>query len=163
MHAPRVTTEHHMTLDRAPRAFPGGLPDTDSRPGGAARTRPRAPKSSCPVDHVLAVLASTWSIKILWWLSHGPQRFGELRRSLDPISAKVLTGRLRRLEVQGAIERRLLDSVPPQAEYALTALGHEFVPVLKAMGDAAERITGARCTAPPARRTPRRSGVRVAA
>ena len=152
-----------MTLDRAPRAFPDGLPDTDSRPGRVAARRPHATKPACPVDDVLAVLASTWSIKILWWLSHGPQRFGELRRSLDPISAKVLTGRLRRLEEQGAVTRRPLDSVPPQMEYALTALGREFVPVLKAMGDAAERITGARCTAPPARRVARRSGVRAAA
>jgi DNA-binding HxlR family transcriptional regulator len=74
-----------------------------------------------------------WTTRILWFLDCGPRRFGDLRRDLETISAKVLTQRLRAMEAKGLIARRRLATSPVQVEYRLTALGREFHPVLAAM------------------------------
>ena len=59
------------------------------------------PKSSmgCPMDAILRLLMGPWTTYILWVLRNdGPTRFGELKRKVSGISAKVLTERLRLLE-----------------------------------------------------------------
>jgi len=92
-----------------------------------------APDERCPLDTVLGYLHSAWAIRILWWLARGPRRFGELRRLLGPISAKVLVERLRRMEQQGMVARRSLPTSPVQVEYSIAPLGARFVPVLETM------------------------------
>jgi DNA-binding HxlR family transcriptional regulator len=91
------------------------------------------PPDRCPLDTALALLAARWVPQIIWYLSQEPLRFGELRRALGGISAKVLAQRLRTMEMQGVIARKVLHTVPPQVEYSVTALGREFAPVFDAM------------------------------
>ena len=58
------------------------------------------PKSpvGCPMDSLLRLLMGPWTTYILWVLrSNGPTRFGELKRKVPGVSAKVLTERLRML------------------------------------------------------------------
>ncbi len=69
----------------------------------------------------------------MWFLCQGSMRFGELKRSLAGVSAKVLTERLRLMEAEGVVTRRVLPASPPQVEYALTAVGHEFQPIFEVM------------------------------
>ena len=58
--------------------------------------------SECPMDSLLRTLMGPWTTYILWILrSEGPTRFGELKRKVPGISAKVLTERLRMLEAAG--------------------------------------------------------------
>ena len=55
---------------------------------------------SCPMEALLRVITGPWTIYILWVLSEqGPQRFGAIKRLVPGISTRVLTGRLRMLEV----------------------------------------------------------------
>ena len=55
--------------------------------------------ASCPMDFILRMLMGPWTTYILYNLkTHGPQRFGELKRRVAGISAKMLTERLRTLE-----------------------------------------------------------------
>ncbi|MCA2992214.1 MAG: helix-turn-helix transcriptional regulator [Gemmatimonas sp.] len=63
----------------------------------------------------------------------GTRRFSELRRSLEGISPKTLTGRLRTLEEQGIVHRTIHAEVPPRVEYTLTDYGQTLRPVLEAM------------------------------
>lgn len=79
-------------------------------------------------------------MRILWYLPMGPRKFGELRRDLGRISSKVLTDRLRRMEAQGVVVRKVLAGKPRQVEYRLSALGEEFCPVLEAMRQVAEKL-----------------------
>lgn len=143
-----------MSLDRSPRLEP---PAASVASSAAAQD---ASDDVCPVDRVLGVMQSLWSAKIIWWLAQGPQRFGQLRRGLDSISPKVLTERLRRLEEQGVVARRVLDTLPAQMEYSLTAYGREFTPIVEAMAQVAERISGSACPGRPATPVTKRSGVR---
>src|SRR5262245_53045068 len=91
------------------------------------------PPQDCPLEPCLRFLSSAWTTRILWFLDCGPRRFGDLRRDLRTVSAKVLTQRLRAMETKGLVARRRIATSPVQVEYRLTSLGREFRPVLTAM------------------------------
>lgn len=63
----------------------------------------------------------------------GTKRFGELKKSIGSVSQKVLTARLRDMEVNGLISRKVYAEVPPRVEYSLTDLGKSLKPILDAM------------------------------
>jgi DNA-binding HxlR family transcriptional regulator len=86
----------------------------------------------CSMEKLLNQLSGTWTTYILWFLhKDGSLRFGELRRSIDGISAKVLTERLRMLESLGIIYRNYKPTIPPQVTYGLTQRGKELTQALK--------------------------------
>lgn len=97
------------------------------------KSKTPAPDTDCPLEESLRIIAGAWTPKILWYLKNEPRRFGDLKRDLGLISAKVLTARLRELEGKGVITRTVMPTSPPTVEYALTPLGHKFHPVLKAI------------------------------
>ena len=58
---------------------------------------------------------------ILWALgTNGPSRFGSLRRSVEGISSRVLTERLRVLEEKGFVNRHYEATIPPAVTYSIT-------------------------------------------
>ena len=85
---------------------------------------------TCPVSRALVALDGKWTILIVRDLLSGTKRFSELRRSLDGISPKTLTDRLRGLEEHGLVQRRIYAEVPPRVEYSLTDAGRTLEPVL---------------------------------
>jgi DNA-binding HxlR family transcriptional regulator len=66
-------------------------------------------------------------------LAEGPSRFCELERSLEGISPRTLSLRLRALEEEGVVARHTFPEVPPRVEYALTEKGEALVPLIEAM------------------------------
>jgi len=104
------------------------------------RTSIPSPEENCPLEESLKIIAGAWTPKILWYLQGEPRRFGDLKRDLGSISAKVLTARLRELESKGVITRTVKSTSPPTVEYALTLLGHKFHPVLKAIAEVGVEI-----------------------
>ena len=76
-----------------------------------------------------------WAILILGYLFTGTKRFGELKKSLNGVSQKVLTANLRSSEEKGIIEREVSLEVPPRVEYRLTDLGKTLDPIIKSMHD----------------------------
>lgn len=102
-------------------------------------TLPRSAKG-CPMDSLLRLLMGPWTSYILWVLrSGGPTRFGELRRRVPGISAKVLTERLRMLEGAGVVYRRYEPTIPPQVTYGLAPRGEELREVLDRLNEIALR------------------------
>lgn len=91
------------------------------------------PPPACPLTECMRLLAGAWTPNILWYLSAGPRRFGELRSDIPRISAKVLSARLRELEAKGVVSRCVEPTTPPSVEYALTPLGEELLPVIQAI------------------------------
>ena len=91
------------------------------------------PPSECPLTGCMSLLGGAWAPNVIWYLSAGPRRFGELRHDIPRISAKVLSARLRELEGQGVIMRRVIATSPPSVEYTLTELGQELIPAINAI------------------------------
>ena len=91
------------------------------------------PPPFCPLTKSMQLLRGAWAPNVIWALSGEPRRFGELRHDIALISARVLSARLRELELRGLVSRHLLDTSPPSAEYALTDLGREMMPAIKAL------------------------------
>src|SRR5215470_15354602 len=91
------------------------------------------------VSDVLARVGDKWSVLVVTRLGGGPLRFNELRRSIGGISQRMLTLTLRGLERDGLITRTVFPTIPPRVEYALTALGHDLLQPVSALGDWALR------------------------
>jgi DNA-binding HxlR family transcriptional regulator len=88
---------------------------------------------SCPTRLALDRIADKWTVLIVGRLATGTHRFGELRRDINGISPKVLTQKLRELERNGIITRKIYASVPPKVEYRLTPLGQTLIGLLDAI------------------------------
>jgi DNA-binding HxlR family transcriptional regulator len=94
----------------------------------------------CPMDALLRLLMGPWTSYILWALrQNGPMRFGAIRRTVEGVSAKVLTERLRMLEQAGVIYREYKPRIPPEVLYGLTPRGRQLGPVLDSMDALARR------------------------
>jgi DNA-binding HxlR family transcriptional regulator len=87
----------------------------------------------CPVDETAKIIGNKWTPLIIRDLVGGVKRFNQLERSLEGISPKTLSERLRRLEAERIVARRCFAEVPPRVEYSLTPKGHALVPVIDSM------------------------------
>ena len=87
----------------------------------------------CPVETTLMLISDRWKVLILRDLMPGTKRFGELKSSIGHVTQKVLTAKLREMEAQGLLKRKVYAEVPPHVEYTLTALGYSLKPILDAM------------------------------
>jgi DNA-binding HxlR family transcriptional regulator len=88
---------------------------------------------TCPVCQTAEIISGKWTLLIIRDLAEGRNRFCELERSLEGISPRTLSLRLRALEAEGVIERRTYPEVPPRVEYRLTAKGRALVPMIEHM------------------------------
>jgi len=89
--------------------------------------------SECPVCRCAEIISGKWTLLVIRDLAAGPQRFCELERSLDGISPRTLSLRLRALEEHGVVERHTYPEVPPRVEYVLTEKGNALVPLIDGM------------------------------
>jgi len=88
---------------------------------------------NCPVERTVNIIGGKWTLLILRDLFEGTKRFGELRKSLTSVSPKTLTDKLRALENDGIIQRRIYPEVPPRVEYSLTKRGQSLKDIFDAM------------------------------
>lgn len=90
----------------------------------------------CPVISALEVIGERWVILILRDLLRNPsRRFQDLQDSLKGCAPSTLSTRLKSLEANGLIERRLYEQHPPRLEYLLTTKGREVGPVVASLRD----------------------------
>lgn len=109
------------------------------------------PPAECPLEDCLRFLSGAWTPKILWYLQNESRRFGDLKRDLGTISAKVLTTRLKELEDRGVINRKVLNTSPPQVEYSLTILGKKLEPVLNIIAEVGRELRLKKASTPKLR------------
>jgi DNA-binding HxlR family transcriptional regulator len=89
-------------------------------------------QSACAlIRSTLTRVGEKWSALVLDELRDGPCRFNELKRSMTPITQRMLTATLRGLEHDGLISRTAYPTIPPQVEYALTDAGRDLLIVIK--------------------------------
>jgi len=82
--------------------------------------------SACPSRIVLDHVTSKWGVLVLVALSQSGLRWGELRRTVEGVSEKMLAQTLRTLESDGFVLRVAQPSIPPRVDYSLTDRGREL-------------------------------------
>jgi DNA-binding HxlR family transcriptional regulator len=90
---------------------------------------------ACPMTATLEYIGGRWKCIILYYLTTGTRRFGEIAARIPTVSRKVLTQQLKELESDGLITRTQYKEIPPRVEYTLTDLGKSLSAVFKAMSD----------------------------
>ncbi|HYB29854.1 MAG TPA: helix-turn-helix domain-containing protein [Solirubrobacteraceae bacterium] len=107
-----------------------------------------ASNDTCPVCRTAEIVCGKWTLLVIRDLAEGRSRFCELERSLQGISPRTLSLRLRALEEEGIVERQTFPEVPPRVEYALTDKGRALVPLIEDMRAYGLRWLLGDCTAP---------------
>lgn len=88
---------------------------------------------ACPVEITMGLIGDKWKVLIIRDLLTGTKRFGELKKSLNGITQKVITNNLRQMEASGLVNRKVYAEVPPRVEYSLTETGWSLKPILDSM------------------------------
>ena len=86
--------------------------------------------ANCPVSKVQKIFHGKWTMIIIYFLSQGTLRFGELSRKIPQVTQANLTKELRLLEEYEIVHREVYKEVPPKVEYSLTEIGIKFIPVI---------------------------------
>jgi DNA-binding HxlR family transcriptional regulator len=81
----------------------------------------------------LDLISDKWTVAVIYVLSQGTKRYGELQREIGGVSQRMLTRTLRDLEQNGLVQREVYPMVPPMVEYSLTPLGETLVEPLKTL------------------------------
>ena len=68
--------------------------------------------ASCPVCRTAEIVCGKWTLLVIRDLADGRSRFCELERSLQGISPRTLSLRLRALEEEGIVKRQTFPEVP---------------------------------------------------
>jgi len=94
----------------------------------------------CPsYEHDIQLLGNRWTGLILDSLLDGSRRFCELTATVEGLSDRVLSDRLRELESEGIIERIVYPQIPVRVEYRLTEKGHDLRPVVQSIHEWAQQ------------------------
>lgn len=88
----------------------------------------------CPAQATMELLGCRWTMQIVRALEPGVMRFNELAKTVG-VNPRTLCTRLRRLEQDGIVERRVVSAMPPNVEYELTAKGRALNEVLESLID----------------------------
>ena len=107
------------------------------------KNRSTSPPDPCVLTECMSIIAGAWAPNVIWHLRAGPRRFSELRLDIPPVSAKVLSQRLKELEARGVVTRSIQPTTPPSVEYALTPLGQELLPALNAIVEVGHKLKAA--------------------
>lgn len=80
----------------------------------------------CPrLSKAMELVGKRWTALIIYQLLEGPQRFNAIEAAL-PISGRLLSERLKELEKEGIVERKVYSEVPIRVEYNLTDKGYSL-------------------------------------
>jgi Predicted transcriptional regulators len=87
-------------------------------------------------NYTLSIISGKWNLKIIYILACvGTIRYGELKKSIDGITHKMLSSQLKELELENIIVRNEYPQLPPKVEYSLTKRGESLIPLLREMCD----------------------------
>jgi len=91
-------------------------------------SRKSAPERSARM--VETIYGCKWSLTVYQLLENGIKRPGEMVRSVDGLTTKVLNECLRKNTKYGILERISYNEVPPKVEYKVTQFGTKFIRIL---------------------------------
>jgi DNA-binding HxlR family transcriptional regulator len=83
--------------------------------------------------HAVELVGKRWTGAILFVLMDGPARFSEVKQLVPDLSDRLLSERMKELEAEGIVERRVIDDMPVRVEYSLTEKGAALQPAVRAL------------------------------
>jgi DNA-binding HxlR family transcriptional regulator len=96
--------------------------------------------SVCPHFHAaIELIGKRWTGAIVFALTDGPLRFGELTKAVPGVSDRLLSQRLRELEEEDLVERDVESGSPVRVTYSLTEAGADLEPAIAELKDWAKR------------------------
>jgi DNA-binding HxlR family transcriptional regulator len=104
--------------------------------GATAEDRPAAGRreSCCSAYHqAVELIGKRWTGAILFVLMDGPLRFSEVKVLVPDLSDRLLSERMKELEAEGIVERRVIDDMPVRVEYTLTSKGKALEPAVRSL------------------------------
>ena len=88
----------------------------------------------CSLYHqAVELVGKRWTGAILIVLMDGPLRFSEIKQLVPELSDRLLSERLKELESEDIVSRRVIDGTPVRVEYALTDKGRALQPAVRAL------------------------------
>ncbi len=88
--------------------------------------------------HAVELVGKRWTGAILSVLMDGPLRFSEVKVLVPDLSDRLLSERLKELEAEGIVERKVSQDLPARVDYALTEKGRALQPAVRALKDWAQ-------------------------
>jgi DNA-binding HxlR family transcriptional regulator len=101
-----------------------------------AAERPAAGRreTCCSAYHrAVELIGKRWTGAILFVLMDGPARFSEVKQLVPDLSDRLLSERMKELEAEGIVERRVIDEMPVRVQYGLTAKGRALEPAVRSL------------------------------
>ena len=90
---------------------------------------------NCGLDLVREVCYGKWKMHLLYFISEGVRRPGELQRKIPAATRRVLNVQLNQMEKHGLISKKIYAELPPRVEYKLTGVGQTVLPIITALGN----------------------------
>ena len=87
----------------------------------------------CPISPVVKIISGKWTTLILWEIYKGNNHYGTIKKSLSGINTRTLSNRLKMLNQNNIVNRKVKPTNPPTVKYILTKKGLELVPIFSAM------------------------------
>jgi DNA-binding HxlR family transcriptional regulator len=79
------------------------------------------------------LIGRRWTGAIVFVLMDGPLRFSQVKVLVPDLSDRLLSERMKELEAEGIVARRVIDGSPVRVEYALTDKGQALEPVVRSL------------------------------
>lgn len=89
----------------------------------------------CPIERGMRIIGGKWTGSILWHLQDQPVRFNDLARQLGGASKKVINDRLKQMEKDKLVLRKVLNTKPVAVTYEITDFGRTALRVLEELKD----------------------------
>ena len=90
---------------------------------------------SCGLEMSREVLFGKWKMHLLYYISTGVKRPGELQRKIPAASRRVLNIQLNELEHQGIVRKKVYIQLPVKVEYFITPIGEQLLPIINLIGE----------------------------
>ena len=88
----------------------------------------------CSAYHrAVELIGKRWTGAIVFVLMDGPLRFSEVKVLVPDLSDRLLSERMKELEAEGIVERRVIDQMPVRVEYGLTTKGRALEPAVRSL------------------------------
>jgi DNA-binding HxlR family transcriptional regulator len=90
--------------------------------------------ANCPINNTFKIIGKKFTVLILRNMIYLNQtRFNQLLDSIEEINAKTLSARLKEMQKDGLVERKIYPGIPVKVEYRVTEKGKALIPILYQM------------------------------